>query len=462
MRIVRFAGAIRRWWWLLVGTMVAGAIVGASVSLLSDPQPRATTTLLVAPVASSDASPTDDGRVECLTSTLARLVLADGVLEETLAQRGDDLDVSGLGDRISVDRLAGSQLIEVTVRAASTAEATDLADTLAEVFIASDEVNLTAGVGVVSIVELARPVEASAAPRRAIGAVIGTSVLALLGLMAIAVRARLDQTVRRAEDIVELTGGGQTVGRLGDFGARRALSDQLPVAHDPQSAVAEDFRVSRTNLILSMAGGEDAGRLIVVTSPSAGEGKSTVSANLAVAFGLAGHRVALVDADLRGPTQHRLFDLNNQQGLTTLLVAPQFEFNGAVQRCSQESLSVITSGPLPLNPSELLGSQRMQDVLQELRQAFDIVIIDSPPVLDVTDPAVIASSADSVVLIARVGHTRMEHLREATASLRATAAPIQVILNGVHMNGRRAEYYGAKASRRATAGQRDGSREPLA
>jgi capsular exopolysaccharide synthesis family protein len=175
--------------------------------------------------------------------------------------------------------------------------------------------------------------------------------------------------------------------------------------------------------------------VLLVTSPNAGDGKSTTAANLAVTMASAGKRVVLVDGDLRKPSLHQIFNLENKVGLTSALLAG----NGArscIQSSGFDSLSVLTSGPLPPNPSELLSSSRMRDLMEAMRREVDAVIMDSPPALVVTDATLLAALADGTVLVAEAGRTRSAALRQAVDGLsRATDRLLGVVLNKA---GRRA------------------------
>src|SRR5690606_18837551 len=181
----------------------------------------------------------------------------------------------------------------------------------------------------------------------------------------------LDDTVKSPEQASEIT-GLPALGRIEQFEKSKTPRDQLQSAHRPRSTVAEAYRAARTNLSYAIDLGRDR-RLVLVTSPGPGEGKTTTVANLAVVFGLAGHRVCVVDTDLRRPTLHRVFGLENGEGLTNLLLTREPDIDRSVQRSVYTNVSVVTAGPLPPNPSELLGSARMQEVMERLRARFDIV-----------------------------------------------------------------------------------------
>lgn len=212
------------------------------------------------------------------------------------------------------------------------------------------------------------------------------------------------------------------------------------MAHlDPKGGAAEAFRVLRTNL--QFMGLDKPLKSILVTSAAPSEGKSTVAANLAVSFAQAGGNVCLVDADLRKPRIHKVFGAENWRGLTTAVVN-QNGLEADLQPSMVEGLSLLTSGPIPPNPAEVLGSGRMQRLLSELEERFDTVIIDSPPALAVTDAVVLAPRVGGVILVVRSGHVARQQVQRAKESLAAVKANLLgVTLDGVPVDGRDGHYY---------------------
>lgn len=215
--------------------------------------------------------------------------------------------------------------------------------------------------------------------------------------------------------------------------------DKLITVSDPRSPISEAFRVLRTSIQFSSV--DTPSRTILVTSSIPGEGRSTIVANLATVMARAGHNVLLVDADLRRPTQQHLFDLPNSLGLTSLLL--EYDANereevvetllqDVVQVTRIEGLQLLTSGPIPPNPSELLGSTKMKLLLDMLIQQYDFVILDSPAVLSATDPAILSVHADATLLVAWAGKSRKVHLQQAAEQLREVNANLMgCVLNGL-------------------------------
>ena len=207
---------------------------------------------------------------------------------------------------------------------------------------------------------------------------------------------------------------------------------------DPLSPASEAFRVLRTNL--QFAGLDQPLKSVLITSASPGEGKSTTAANLAVTCTQSGMNVCLVDADLRRPTLHKSFRVKNWCGLTTALIG-EGGLEAALQPGGLDGLTLLTSGPLPPNPAEMLGSGRMVELLAELERRFDLVIVDTPPVLAVTDAAVLASRMDGVLLVVRSGQVPRQQVAQARDALAAVQARLLGVVLGAVKPEKKADYY---------------------
>ncbi len=180
---------------------------------------------------------------------------------------------------------------------------------------------------------------------------------------------------------------------------------------NPRSRAAEAYRTLRTNL--TFAGLDKPIETLVVTSAAPGVDKSVALANLAVAMAQGERRTILVDADLRQPSLHTIFGVDNSQGLTTIFVEPETLANPPLVPTAVENLLLLPSGPLPPNPADLLGSRRMEEVIAALRSRADVVLFDAPPVVAVTDAAVLGTKVDGVLLVVEAGRTRRDHAQRA-------------------------------------------------
>ncbi len=249
-----------------------------------------------------------------------------------------------------------------------------------------------------------------------------------LAIAAVLLLEYLDDTVKTSEDLdrkLSIPSLG-TIALMPDLTHR---AEGLITATSPRSPTAEAYRVVRTNLRFGLIDSER--KAVVVTSANPGEGKSTTAANLAVVMAQSGQRIILVDADLRRPSLHRFFGLTNDVGLTSLLLDGELD-RSMVMRSIPDipGLEVLTSGPLPPNPSETLQSDRTRDLLNRLKDDADVVIFDSPPLLVVTDAAVLATFVEGTILVFESGVTRTDAARKAVDSLaKVGVKPLGAVVN---------------------------------
>ena len=229
----------------------------------------------------------------------------------------------------------------------------------------------------------------------------------------------------------------------------------LTVHEDPQSPRSEAFRQLRTNL--QFLDVDNPHKVIVVTSSMPGEGKTTTLANLAIALASAGQRVLVIEADLRRPKLADLLGLERSVGLTSVL-AGRVRVEQAVQHWSGGMFDVLASGPLPPNPSELLASQHMAMLLGDLRERYDLILLDTPPLLPVTDAAAVAPATDGAILVCRYKTTRCAQVERAVEALDAVSVPLLgTVLTMVPKSGPRAyaqynSYYRSEPTTRPTSG----------
>ncbi|MEW6230758.1 MAG: CpsD/CapB family tyrosine-protein kinase [Chloroflexota bacterium] len=214
----------------------------------------------------------------------------------------------------------------------------------------------------------------------------------------------------------------------------------LVTVTNPRSPVSEAFRTLRTNIQFSSL--DRPLKTILVTSTDPGEGKSTVLANLAVTMAQSGLRTVVADCDLRRPSQHQLFGLSNINGLTSMMVGNAPMQGASIQDTAVPNLRLLASGPLPPNPSELLGSRRMGEIIAFLKDQADLVLFDAPPIIAVTDAAVLASKVDGVLLVVNAGKTKRDLARRAKLLLdKVNANVLGVVLNNVKLEASLYRYY---------------------
>lgn len=208
---------------------------------------------------------------------------------------------------------------------------------------------------------------------------------------------------------------------------------------EPRSPVSEAYRALRTNIQFSNMTRKL--NRIVVTSPTPGDGKTTVAANLAIILAQGGQKVTLIDADLRRPKVHKMFKQTNRIGLTGLFLK-QIELSDAAKSVGVDKLSIITSGQIPPNPAELLGSVRMSEMLDEIQTVSDRIVIDTPPILSVTDASVLNPYVDGIILVVQVGQTHVGAAIQAVQNMRQVGVNlIGLVINGVKFDRSRYSYY---------------------
>ncbi len=225
---------------------------------------------------------------------------------------------------------------------------------------------------------------------------------------------------------------------------KREAINALEIINRPKSVISEQFRTLRTNIQFTSAD-VDIKRLLI-TSSEQSEGKSTVSANLAASFAQAGHRTLLIDGDMRKPTQHKIFGTLNVKGLSNL-IAGQVAMDSAVTETAQEHLYLLTAGPVPPNPAELLGSGAMEQLMDQLEDMYDIIILDTPPVLAVADAKIVSHLVDGTLLVVNSKKTHREKVIDAKAELeKSTSRVLGVVINDLDKkeDGDYYYYYGEK------------------
>jgi tyrosine-protein kinase Etk/Wzc len=296
-------------------------------------------------------------------------------------------------------------------------------------------------VGQVEIVDLADvpnfPIGSGRIRKTAMGLILGL----MLGIGAAVLIDGMNTSIRRRDDLERLLQvpglaviprfvsenrkGGKLVKAFPRMKTGRAAASQraegLVTIHDARSPGAEAYRTLRTNLIFSQA--VHMLRTIVVTSPSPSEGKTTTAANLAVSFAQQGMRVLIVDCDLRRSRLHRMFSVSREPGITELVLG-QVEQEIAIRDTPVSGLYVLPSGQLPPNPAELLGGERMRNTLRKLGEAFDLILLDTPPLLAASDAAILATQVDGVVVVVRAGVTEAEAGQQAMQQLAAVGARV--------------------------------------
>ena len=306
----------------------------------------------------------------------------------------------------------------------------------------------------IHVVDRARPPLAPIRPKKTTNIMIGLVVGMVLGAVLALFNEYLDNSVKVPEDVENLVnlpvlGIIPAVSSVNGGGARRTLpgltgtpqqSSELATISQPQSVVSEAYRALRTSILLSTS--KQPPQTILVSSGQPREGKTTTALNLAITLAQRGDRVVLIDTDLRRPRVHRAFGLTNDRGLSSYLAgnSPLDELPRPIRQIP--NLFVITSGPTPPNPAELLSSEPIEGLFHELRRQFDFIVMDSPPAITVADSMILAAHADGVMLVVHGAVTTRETLKHTTKLMHSVnARMIGVVLNNVDIRSVDYKYY---------------------
>lgn len=225
------------------------------------------------------------------------------------------------------------------------------------------------------------------------------------------------------------------------------LGSPIVTYFEPMSAVAEQYKTIRTNIEFTQIGISI--KTLALTSSIPMEGKSTTTVNLAYTYAQTGKKVLVIDADLRKPTLHKTFKLNNNIGLTTILVNEDYSLTQAVQYSEELDVYLLPSGPIPPNPAELVGSSKFSQLLDQVKELFDLIIFDTPPVQSVTDAQIVASKVDGTILVVRQNYVRRDQVVETVSSLEKVKTNLLgYILNGIPLSKNKGygyyDYYSAR------------------
>ena len=437
MELRDYFRVIRKRWRVIVAVVLVAVAAAAVATSLSPKIYEAQTQLFVSTSGGNDASALLQGSsfTQQRVQSYADIITTPAVLGPVIDQLGLNTTPGKLAGHITASVPLNTVIIHVAVNDTSPAQAARIADavgkqftkTVADLESVSDKSPSPVKVSIVSAPSTpTAPVSPRPVRNLGLGLVLGL----LVGFGLALLRDLLDTTVKGEADLGQVT-DATVVGGIPFDGD--AAKRPLIVQAVPHGLRAEGFRTLRTNLQFVDAASHP--RSIVVTSSIAGEGKTTMAANLAMTMSAGGARVCVVEADLRRPKLLDYMGLDGSVGLTDVLIG-QVDVKSALQQFSEADLWVLGSGPIPPNPSELLGSDLMREALRELEARFDMVILDAPPLLPVTDAAVLSTVAGGTVVVVGAGMVDRDHLAKALQSLEAVKANLLgLVLNRVPTKG---------------------------
>jgi capsular exopolysaccharide synthesis family protein len=416
---------LRKGWILILVLALVGVAAAAGFSLLQKPVYSASAQVFVSTETSGSASDLAQGNTfsQQRVLTYSNLASTPIVLLPVIASLKLPVTADQLASQITATAPTSTTLISISVndtdpvRAADIANATSQSLTNVVQSIEATDANGSSTVKLTRVKQAEVP-EKPVSPNVPVNVALGLLVGLALGVGIAVLRETLDNRVRTEEDVAKISEKPVVGGIAYDS---KASERPLIVQVDPRSPRAESFRTLRTNLqFLDIGTGS---RTFVMTSSVQSEGKSTTVANLAIALDSAGFRVILIDADLRRPRVAEYMEIEGNSGLTDVLIG-RAELEDVAQPWGRGNLVVLPAGPIPPNPSELLGSRAMEELITRLEREFDYVLFDAPPLLPVTDAAILAKKASGAMIAVAAGKTHKGQLAGAVSSLENVGAPI--------------------------------------
>lgn len=461
----------RNWIWLTSLTLVGLLLAGVG-SVLTTPTYTAETQLFVAIQNSGSVQELQQGNTfsQARVQSYVKTVDSPAVLQPAIDSLGLATSSEDLAKRVKASTDANTVLITITASDSSPAMAAAIAQGVGDSLIrAVDRLESPKSGGAspvsLSIIKPAAAPKSPSAPNTRNNLIIGTLLGLALGVGFVLLRTALDNKIRSEVDLRKVSDAPLLGGIAYDS---EAVTRPLLTQTSPQSPRAEAYRRLRTNLQFTNVA--RTAKTVLVTSSLPGEGKSTTATNLAISLAETGQNVCLIDADLRRPMVGEYLGLETNAGLTTALVG-ELDVNDLFQQWGDEGLYVLTSGRIPPNPSELLGSEAMRLLIERLEQAFDTVIIDAPPLLPVTDAAVLSQHVGGVVLVVGSQILRVQDFQKSLDALSLVGASLLgLVMNRIPAKGPDSYSYGyysqdpglagspGKAPKRQLAGSRRSGR----
>ncbi|MGB8022660.1 MAG: polysaccharide biosynthesis tyrosine autokinase [Candidatus Nanopelagicales bacterium] len=406
------------WPMIFISTLV-GSLLALGMSAVTTPTYEATSQLF-ATVRAGEELLSGGTFVQQRVRSYVEVLYSPDVLEPVIESLGLDTTTDELANSVSANSPTGTVLLNITATDTSAQRAADISNATAK-SLAREIVRLeTTQAGTQPVkVELIRPALVPSdpvSPKTLLNILLGALLGLLAGVTISIVRQLMDTTIKSAADLEEASEAVP----LGVISFDREAS-KMPLVTLRGTPRAESYRTIRTNL--QYVDIENPPRSVVITSSVPQEGKSTTACNLAIALAQGGTKVLLLEADLRRPKIAEYLGVDGSVGLTDVLIGRE-TVDRAIISWQRGLLDFLPSGAIPPNPSELLGSRQMTELLEELTRRYDIVLLDAPPLLPVTDAAILTTATDGAILVTRHGVTRREQVEEASESLRQVNARV--------------------------------------
>jgi polysaccharide biosynthesis transport protein len=434
---------MKRWYLVvLLPLIMAGAFYAYSYHTYTPVYTASATLMIARPESASQSAYYDIYYSRAMVGTYREIVLSRRILNVVADDEMMPYDADQLRGRLRVEGIEGTELIGIAATDTDPVLASYIANMVSRIFM--DQIGMVISDAYVTILDEA-PVPGGPSNPRAGRSIIVAFMFGLFAAGGLAFLLNsLDQFIREPAEAEKLLG-------LPVMGVLPKVEGQKEFTVSGRSTQAEVFRTIRTNIQFTSV--DRPIKRILVTGANPNCGKSTVAANLAVTFAQAEGKVLLVDADLRRPTQQRFFNINGRFGLSDLVFKGNLDLAAVLQESGKDGLKIIPSGLIPPNPAEMLSSQRMKELVKDFSERFDYIIFDSPPVLAVTDAAILSRLVDGTIFVLDYGRVKRDDAVEGLKQLQKVQANvIGTVINGVPLskdlyNGYR-YYYGVDNSTR--------------
>ena len=376
-----------------------------------------------------------------LVETYSKIIKSKLVLEQVISKTGVTYTAEELSENVSVEAYENTEMLKISVTDQDPELAANIANSIAQVF--SGEIAKIYQINNISVVDVAvTPEEVSNNTlKRDLLIALFISIFGTVGVVFVVYY--FDDTVKLTDNLEEEI-GMPVVAKVfkSDIGSKNNRKVELLAQKYPKSVVSESIKTLRTNLQFSSVD-EDI-KTILITSSIPGEGKSFISANLAISFAQTDKRVLIVDCDMRKGRQHRIFKLSNSKGLSNLLIDDMTNYKDYINKTSVDGVHVITRGTVPPNPSELLNSKKNADLLRVLKAKYDVIIYDGVPCNGLPDSIIMSKLVDKVLIVSSESMTPKSVLESTKKQLESVNAPIAGdVLNNVNRkNSTYGKYYG--------------------
>ena len=376
-----------------------------------------------------------------LVETYTKIIKSKLVLDQVISETGITYTAQELGENVSVEAYENTEMLKISVTDSDPELSASIANSIAQVF--SGEVAKIYQMNNISVIDIAQiPEEVSNNTLvRDVFIALFISIFGSIGVIFIIYY--FDDSIKLTDDLEEEI-GMPVIAKVfkSDIGSKNRGKVELLVQKYPKSVVSESIKTLRTNLQFSSVDSEL--KTILITSSIPGEGKSFISANLAISFTQTDKKVLIVDCDMRKGRQHRIFKLSNTKGLSNLLIDDMANYKDYINKTSIKNLYVITRGTVPPNPSELLNSNKNNELIKILKSKFDIIIFDGVPCNGLPDSIIMSKLVDKVLIVSSESVTPRSVLESTKKQLKNVEAPVAGdVLNNVNRkNSKYGKYYG--------------------